>query len=154
MQSAFPTLKPNRRSLIFIATRGHALDAQALRWAVDTPAAYIGMIGSRRKVQHVYDKLKLDGVTDEQFARVRAPVGLDIGAVTPEEIAISVVAEMIATIRKSDAARPAMRNMLEVAALAARKTPKSKPVGGAAAPEMQFTPDGEAGWEVAAGSKV
>ena len=61
-----------------------------------------------------HNKLKLEGVSDEQFAQVHAPVGLNIGAVTPEEIAISVVAEMIATMRKSDAARPAMRNMREV----------------------------------------
>ena len=120
-EATLAALKPNSHSLVFIATRGHASDARALRWAVDTPAAYIGMIGSRRKVQFVYSKLKLDGVSDEQFARVNAPVGLDIGAVTPEEIAISVVAEMVATIRKSDAARPAMRNMREVAAATERK---------------------------------
>jgi xanthine dehydrogenase accessory factor len=155
MESAFQALKPNRRSLVFIATRGHALDAQALRWAVGTPAAYIGMIGSRRKVQFVYDKLKLDGVSDEQFDRVHAPVGLDIGAVTPEEIAISVVAEMIATIRGSDAARPAMRNMREVAAAAAEhKDSEQKSKSGRAAPEVQFSPDGETGWTVGEASNV
>ena len=115
MDSALAGLKPNSRALVFIATRGHALDASALRWAVDTPAAYIGMIGSKRKVQFVYNKLKLDGVTDEQFARVHAPVGLDIGATTPEEIAIAAVAEMIACVRNAAAARPLMRDMLEVA---------------------------------------
>jgi len=153
MEESFKALRPNNRSLVFIATRGHVFDARALRWAVDTPAAYIGMIGSRRKVKVVYDKLKLDGVTDEQFARVLAPVGLDIGAVTPEEIAISVVAEMIATIRKSDAARPAMRNMREVAAATERKIPQSKSEV-RDAPEIQFSPDGEAGWSVGAESKL
>jgi xanthine dehydrogenase accessory factor len=118
MDTALAGLKPNSRALVFIATRGHALDASALRWAVDTPAAYIGMIGSKRKVQFVYNKLKLDGVTDEQFARVHAPVGLDIGATTPEEIAIAAVAEMIACVRNAAAARPLMRDMLEVAAKA------------------------------------
>lgn len=155
MEQAFQALKPNSRSLIFIATRGHKLDAQALRWAVETPAAYIGMIGSRRKVQEVYAKLKLDGVTDQQFARVNAPVGLEIGAVTPEEIAIAVVAEMVATIRKSDAARPAMRNMLDVAAKAAApNSAQSKPESGQTAPEVQFSPDGESGWTIAAASNV
>ena len=137
-EATLAALKPNSHSLVFIATRGHASDARALRWAVDTPAAYIGMIGSRRKVQFVYGKLKLDGVTDEQFARVHAPVGLDIGAVTPEEIAISVVAEMVATIRKSDAARPAMRNMREVAAATERKISQSKSGGRDAGPEIKL----------------
>lgn len=154
MEASFKALRPNSHALIFIATRGHALDAQALRWAVEAPAAYIGMIGSRRKVKVVYEKLKADGVSDEQFARVHAPVGVDIGAVTPEEIAISVVAEMIATIRKSDAVRPAMRNMREVAAATARKIPEAKSEGRDGAPEVQFSPDGETGWTVGAESKL
>jgi xanthine dehydrogenase accessory factor len=125
-KAALTGLKPNSRALIFIATRGHALDADALRWAVDTPAAYIGMIGSRRKVQFVYNKLKLDGVSEEQFARVHAPVGLNIGATTPEEIAVAVAAEMIACIRNAEAARPLMRNMREVAEATGRKISQSK----------------------------
>jgi xanthine dehydrogenase accessory factor len=124
-KTALDGLRPNTRALVFIATRGHALDADALRWAVDTPAAYIGMIGSKRKVQFVYNKLKLDGVTEEQFARVNAPVGLDIGSTTPEEIAVAVVAEMIASVRHAAVARPLMRNMREVAEKAARKIPQS-----------------------------
>ncbi len=153
-EATLAALKPNSHALIFIATRGHASDARALRWAVDTPAAYIGMIGSRRKVQFVYSKLKLDGVSDEQFARVHAPVGWDIGAETPEEIAISVVAEMVATIRKSDAARPAMRNMREVAAATERKTAQPKSGGRDAAPEIKSSPGGEGGRIVAGASKL
>jgi xanthine dehydrogenase accessory factor len=125
-KTALAGLKPNSRALIFIATRGHALDADALRWAVETPASYIGMIGSKRKVQFVYSKLKLDGVSDEQFARVQAPVGLDIGSTTPEEIAIAVVAEMIACVRHAAAALPLMRNMREVAEKTARKISQAK----------------------------
>ena len=112
---AMTRLKPNRRSLIFIATRCHEIDGFILRWAVDTPASYIGMIGSKRKVITVFKELRAQGVTQEQFDRVHAPVGLDIGATTPEEIAIAVVAEMIACIRNAAAVRPLMRNMLEVA---------------------------------------
>jgi len=153
-EATLAALKPASHSLIFIATRGHALDARALRWAVDTPAAYIGMIGSRRKVQFVYGRLKQDGVSDEQFARVHAPVGLDIGAVTPEEIAISVVAEMVAIIRKSDAARPAMRNMREIAAATERKIAQTKSGGRDAAPEIKPSPIGEGGRAVVAGSKL
>ncbi len=126
MKAALAGLKPNSRALIFIATRGHALDADALRWAVATPAAYIGMIGSRRKVQFVCNKLKLDGVSDEQFARVNAPVGLNIGATTPEEIAIAVAAEMIACVRNAEAARPLMRSMRDVAEATGRKISQSK----------------------------
>jgi xanthine dehydrogenase accessory factor len=126
MKAALAGLKPNSRALIFIATRGHALDADALRWAVDTPAGYIGMIGSKRKVQFVRNKLKLDGVSDEQFARVHSPAGLNIGTTTPEEIAIAVVAEMIACIRNAEAARPLMRNMHDVAEATGRKISQSK----------------------------
>jgi len=154
VEAALKALKPNARSLVFIATRGHLFDAVALRWAVDTPAAYIGMIGSKRKVRFVYDKLKRDGVTDEQFARVNAPVGLDVGAVTPEEIAISVVAEMIAVVRKSNAARPAMRNMLAVATAPGRNVSQSKSKDGDAETEIGFSPDGEAGWTVEPASKL
>ncbi len=93
---AMTRLKPNRRSLIFIATRCHEIDSFILRWAVGTPASYIGMIGSKRKVSTVFKELRAQGIAQEQFARVHAPVGLDIGATTPEEIAIAVVAEMIA----------------------------------------------------------
>ena len=126
VEAAYATLKPNDRSLVFIATRGHASDARALRWAMDTPAAYIGMIGSRRKVQFVHNKLKLEGVSDEQFARVHAPVGLNIGATTPEEIAIAVVAEMIATVRGVAAARPLMSTMRETAEAIGRRIAQTK----------------------------
>jgi xanthine dehydrogenase accessory factor len=108
-------LCPNARALIFIATRCHELDGRVLRWAIDTPAEYIGMIGSKRKIMTVYQKLVGDGADTEKFAKVHAPVGLDIGANTPEEIAISVVAEFVAHIRKADSVRPLMRNMGEIA---------------------------------------
>ena len=112
---AMTRLRPNSHSLIFIATRCHEIDGFILRWAVDKPASYIGMIGSKRKVITVFKELQAQGVAPEQFERVHAPVGLDIGATTPEEIAIAVAAEMVACIRNAAAARPLMRNMLEVA---------------------------------------
>lgn len=113
--AAMAKLQPDRRSLIFIAARGHEYDARVLRWAVETPAAYIGMIGSKRKILTIYRKLRADGVTDEQLDRVHAPVGLNIGACNPEEIAIAVVAEMIACIRETAAARLLMNNMRDLA---------------------------------------
>ncbi len=96
---------------VFIVTRGHQLDARVLRWAAATPAAYVGMIGSRAKVATVLQKLKQDGVPAERLERVHAPVGLDIGATTPEEIAVAVTAEMIAFRRHSEAALPHMRDL-------------------------------------------
>jgi xanthine dehydrogenase accessory factor len=108
-------LDPGKRALIFIASRCHELDTQILRWAITTPAGYIGMIGSKRKVLTVFETLTAEGVAPERFAHVRAPVGLDIGADTPEEIAISVVAEMIAHVRKADAATPLSRSMRALA---------------------------------------
>lgn len=97
-------LQPNDQALIFIATRCHEMDGEVLQWAVGTPAGYVGMIGSKRKVLTVFNHLRAEGVTAEQLARVRAPVGLDIGSETPEEIAISVVAEMIAHVRGAEVA--------------------------------------------------
>jgi len=70
-----------------------------LRWAVGTSPRYIGMIGSKRKVLSVYHALEKEGIPLDKFASVRAPVGLDIGALTPEEIAISITAELIAVRR-------------------------------------------------------
>jgi xanthine dehydrogenase accessory factor len=102
-------LAPPESAFVVIVTRGHRDDMRVLRWAVDTPVRYIGMIGSRRKVISIYRELEKDGMAPEKFARVHAPVGLDIGAVTPEEIAVSIVAEMIAIRRHCDAALPHLK---------------------------------------------
>jgi xanthine dehydrogenase accessory factor len=84
---------------IVIVTRGHRDDMKVLRWAVNANARYLGMIGSRRKTISIYSELEKEGVPREKFANIHAPVGLDIGAVTPEEIAVAIVAEMIAVRR-------------------------------------------------------
>ena len=76
-------------------TRGHKDDMRVLAWAVRTEARYIGMIGSKRKVISVYQALEKEGYSPEEFERVHAPVGLDIGALAPEEIAVSITAELI-----------------------------------------------------------
>jgi len=85
----------NNQTYVVIITRGHAYDEAALRAVVNSPAAYIGMIGSRRKVATVFSHLREAGVSEEALARVHAPIGLDIGAETPEEIAVSIAAEII-----------------------------------------------------------
>ncbi|WP_051229222.1 XdhC family protein [Paludibacterium yongneupense] len=110
------TIKAN--SYIFIVTTGHQIDMRILRWATGTQARYIGMIGSRRKVTGIFHELQKEGIPAERFHNVHAPVGLDIGAQTPEEIAISVMAEMIACRRGSEASLP----HLGLAATPARET--------------------------------
>ncbi|OTA40647.1 MAG: hypothetical protein A6D92_14825 [Symbiobacterium thermophilum] len=82
-----------------LVTRGHAQDAACLAALAGAPVAYVGMIGSRKRVGAVFDALRAGGVDEEWLGRVRAPIGLDIGARTPGEIAIAVVAEVIATRR-------------------------------------------------------
>jgi xanthine dehydrogenase accessory factor len=80
---------------IVIVTRGHAHDETALRAVIDSDAAYVGMIGSRRKVRTLFDHLLADGISEERIQRVRAPIGLNIGAQTPAEIAVSILAEIV-----------------------------------------------------------
>ncbi len=82
-------------SYIIIVTRGHRGDLKVLRQALKRPSAYIGMIGSRRKNRLLYDTLMEEGVTEDQIAQIHAPIGLDIGSETPEEIGISIAAEII-----------------------------------------------------------
>jgi xanthine dehydrogenase accessory factor len=96
---AFAKLQPNASTYIVIVTRGHKDDMRVLGWAAQTDPRYIGMIGSKRKVISVYDALEKEGISPEKLERVFAPVGLDIGALTPEEIAISITAELIAVRR-------------------------------------------------------
>ena len=101
-------LDPNESSSIVIVTRGHRDDMRVLRWAVQTPARYVGMIGSKRKVIEIFKTLQKEGVPAHLFDRVYAPIGLDIGAITPEEIAVAITAELIAVRRHAAAALPHM----------------------------------------------
>jgi xanthine dehydrogenase accessory factor len=98
-EEVFPQLEINSSSFLIIVTRGHRDDMRVLQWAVHTPARYIALIGSRRKVLNVARELEKEGTPRERLERVNGPMGLAIGAVTPEEIAVSVVAEMIAVRR-------------------------------------------------------
>jgi len=98
-ETIFPKLSINESSYIVIVTRGHRDDMRVLKWAVGTTARYIAMIGSKRKVIGVVRELEKEGITVGEFERVFAPMGFDIGAITPEEIAVAVVAEMIAVRR-------------------------------------------------------
>ena len=105
---ALAELTPSESSYMVIVTRGHRDDMRVLRWAVQTQARYVGMVGSKRKVITVFRELTREGLNPELFDRVHSPAGLDIGAVTPEEIAVSIVAELIAMRRHAERALPHM----------------------------------------------
>jgi xanthine dehydrogenase accessory factor len=102
-ESVFGKLDVTSSSYLIIVTRGHRDDMRVLRWAVGTPAKYISMIGSKRKTISVIHELEKEGFHRSAFEKIFAPMGLEIGAESPEEIAISVVAEMIAMRRSPDA---------------------------------------------------
>ncbi len=92
-------LKFSKRSCFIIATRGHENDLEVLRAFIESDLLYIGMIGSKRKVKEVFESLKRDGISKRLLERVHAPIGLSIGAETPAEIAISIIAEIVLKIR-------------------------------------------------------
>jgi xanthine dehydrogenase accessory factor len=122
-EEALAELAPMESSYIVIATRGHRDDMRVLRWAVQSPARYIGMVGSKRKAITVFRELTREGLNPELFERVHSPVGLDIGAVTPEEIAVSIVAELIAARRHAERALPHMSWFADKKLVAATEKP-------------------------------
>ena len=79
-----------------LVSQGAVTDERALRQVIHLPARYIGMMGSRKKVRTVMDNLRADGIAEPLLARVHAPIGLEIGSETPAEIAISILAQIIA----------------------------------------------------------
>jgi xanthine dehydrogenase accessory factor len=105
---AMAKISPAETSYIVIVTRGHRDDMRVLRWAVQTQARYIGMIGSKRKTITIFRELVKEGLPEQLFERVHAPVGLDIGAITPEEIAVAITAELIAARRRVERLLPHM----------------------------------------------
>jgi xanthine dehydrogenase accessory factor len=121
-EDAFEKIRPNSATYLVIVTRGHKDDMRVLSWAVETESRglsprYIGMIGSRRKVISVYKALEKQGVSLDKFERVHAPVGLDIGALTPEEIAVSITAELIAVRRNAESFPHKSVKLSEIASL-------------------------------------
>lgn len=89
------TLPVDSHTHVVIVTRSHEHDEEVLVQLIDQPVAYLGVIGSRTKVRRLFQRMREAGYTEEQLARVHAPIGLDIGAETPAEIAVSIVAELI-----------------------------------------------------------
>lgn len=94
-ENALEGLDLDDASYLVLVTRGHAHDKTVLRQALGSKAGYIGMIGSRRKRDGIYRDLASEGFDASHFSRVHSPIGLDIGGETPEEIAVSIVAELI-----------------------------------------------------------
>ncbi len=93
------TLQPGVNSFLLIASYSHQQDKLLLQQALATQAGYIGMVGSKRKREELFSQLRATGVTEQALQRVHCPVGLAIGAQTPAEIAVSILAEMIAVLR-------------------------------------------------------
>jgi xanthine dehydrogenase accessory factor len=85
----------NVNSYVVVGTRGHRYDDMALESALSTKARYIGLLGSRRKTLMIYQRLLQQGIPYERLQQVRAPIGLDIGGLTPEELAVSIMSEII-----------------------------------------------------------
>jgi xanthine dehydrogenase accessory factor len=103
--SALRSLKIVPITHIVIVTRGHRHDEMCLREVIDKPARYIGMIGSRRRTTTIREHLRREGVAAELLRRIHAPIGLDIGAQTPEEIALSILAEIV-LVRRGGGGHP------------------------------------------------
>ncbi len=96
VDQVLPGLAVTSNTYCLIVTRGHNHDEEALFHLVDRGARYVGMIGSKRKIRLIFDDLLAEGVAPERLARVFAPVGIDIGSQTVSEIAISILAELVA----------------------------------------------------------
>ena len=97
----FDGISIGRRDCIVILTRGHRYDTEVLLQAVKTNAGYVGMIGSRRKIAMAMETLRSEGVPEEVIQSVYTPIGLPIGAETPAEIAVSILAEIIQVLKKA-----------------------------------------------------
>jgi xanthine dehydrogenase accessory factor len=91
----------DERTAICVLTHDHKFDVPLLKVALETPAGYIGAMGARRTTESRNERLRAEGVTDEQLARIHAPIGLKIGSRTPEEVAVAVAAEIVATRRQA-----------------------------------------------------
>jgi xanthine dehydrogenase accessory factor len=95
--NAIEGLEIGRSGYVVIVTRGHLHDRTVLMQILRTEAGYIGMIGSRRKREQVFRSLREEGFSAADLSRVRSPIGIDIGAESCEEIAVSIVAELVHT---------------------------------------------------------
>lgn len=100
-EKSFNFINFNKSTFAVIVTRGHRHDTECLREVLKYETAYVGMIGSKRRVKGVMDQLASEGYPEEILDKINAPIGIEIGAVTPEEIALSIIAEIIKYRRTS-----------------------------------------------------
>jgi xanthine dehydrogenase accessory factor len=112
IESELRKLAINAGTYIVIVTRGHRHDGQSLHAVIDSPAKYIGLIGSKAKIKLIHDDLVAKGVSPQKLSRVYAPIGYNIGAVSVPEIAVSIAAELIA-VRRGKPDGPAKQMKLE-----------------------------------------
>lgn len=101
-QEIMKNLELKKPSYIVITSRGHKFDQEILEWAITQDAKYIGMIGSKTKVATTFNRIKERGVSQETIDKVYSPIGLKIGAVSAEEIAVSIAAELISVKRQKE----------------------------------------------------
>jgi xanthine dehydrogenase accessory factor len=99
-EAALKRLRPGPSDHLVVVTRGHQHDQDCLRAALQYPVAYLGMIGSKTKVAKTVKALRAAGCAEPSLAQIHAPIGLDLGAETPGEIAVSILAEIIAVHRR------------------------------------------------------
>ena len=121
--TALRTLDPDPLTYVVVATRGHKDDLEAITTVIRRPLRYLGMLGSRRKIVTLFKELRHRGATEEDLARVFTPIGLEIGALTPVEIALSIVAQMVQMHRQGRASRAAN----PLARTASPASPSSEP---------------------------
>ena len=98
-ETCFDKISVTENTYLVIVTRGHRYDQLTLAGAIETPASYIGLIGSRIKIAHIVHNLKREGADPVRLDAIHAPIGLDIGARSPEEIALSITAQLVAKRR-------------------------------------------------------
>ncbi len=94
---------PGPNDSVALVSRGHVTDGRAFRRLRGVPLAYLGMMGSNAKKKALFDELRAEGWSEDELGRARSPIGVDIGAESPEEIAVAIVAELVKTRRGSSA---------------------------------------------------
>ena len=99
-QTTLSAWRPPQGSFVAVVTRGHRFDQECLEWALGHDVRYLGLVGSRAKIRKILLRARERGFPEERLARVRSPIGLDIGAGTVEEIAVAVAAELVAVRRR------------------------------------------------------
>lgn len=150
--SSFSFYKP----YYIIVTHGHTYDKDALRYALNHNSEYIGMIGSKTKVRATMESLKEEGFSSEKLSGVHSPIGLSIGAVTPEEIAISIMAEVISVYHRTKnnvaLSLDYLKSLIDKNGISARIVEKKGSAPRAIGSELFYSKEGELFGTIGGGS--